>query len=177
MRELIDALGPGQSIVHGQCPTVGAGGLFLHGGYHTTLTLDYGRGNDTVTSMEVVTADGSIVQLSDASTHQDLWKAMRQAGSSFAIATRISAKVIEGLPPSRPTDGGDFFAVDMPRLEMLELMDRAAFERPGLPNYIHVNGVDFLIASADKDFGKNAAWLGSTVLKRKLRPAEWARSR
>lgn len=32
MRMLIDALGPGQTIVHGQCPTVGAGGLFLHGG-------------------------------------------------------------------------------------------------------------------------------------------------
>jgi len=35
-----------------------AGGLFLHGGYHTSLTLKYGRGNDTVTAMEVVTANG-----------------------------------------------------------------------------------------------------------------------
>ena len=101
MRTLIDALQPGQTIVHGQCPTVGAGGLFLHGGYHTTLTLDYGRGNDTVTSMGVVTADGSIVQLSEASPHRELWVAMRQAGSSFAIATRISAKVIDHLPTEK----------------------------------------------------------------------------
>ena len=85
MRELIDALGPGQMIVHGQCPTVGAGGLFLHGGYHTTLTLNYGRGNDTVLSMEVVTADGTVLELDEHSPHADLWQAMRQAGSSFAI--------------------------------------------------------------------------------------------
>ena len=64
-------------IVHGQCPTVGAGGLFLHGGYHTSLTLKYGRGNDTVTAMEVVTANGTVLQLSDASppAQQDLWRA------------------------------------------------------------------------------------------------------
>ena len=58
MRQLLDALPAGLMIVHGQCPTVGAGGLFLHGGYHTSLTLKYGRGNDSVTAMEVVTANG-----------------------------------------------------------------------------------------------------------------------
>ena len=51
MRQLLDALGPKQMIVHGQCPTVGAGGLFLHGGLHTDLgIIKYGRGNDTVKS-------------------------------------------------------------------------------------------------------------------------------
>ena len=100
MRQLLDALPAGLMIVHGQCPTVGAGGLFLHGGYHTSLTLKYGRGNDTVTAMEVVTANGTVLQLSDASppAQQDLWRAMRQAGSSFAVATRITVKVIDDLP-------------------------------------------------------------------------------
>jgi len=176
MRQLLDALGPGQTIVHGQCPTVGAGGLFLHGGYHTTLTLKYGRGNDTVVSMDVVTANGTLLTLSEGSPHNDLWTAMRQAGSSFAIATRISAKVITDLAPSAPVDGGDFFAVDMPRREMLDLMDGAASDLPGLPNYIHVNGVDFLIASADRDFGKNRAWV-ETLLKRRLTPREYLRSK
>ena len=94
-------------IVHGQCPTVGAGGLFLHGGYHTTLSLKYGRGNDTVTAMEVVAANGSVLQLSDASPAGEqrlLWQTMRQAGSSFAIATRISVRMIDDLPPSSPTE-------------------------------------------------------------------------
>lgn len=71
--------------------------------------MDYGRGNDTVLSMEVVTATGEVVQLSNESTgpHAALWTAMRQAGSSFAIATTITAKVIDDLPPDEPTDGGD----------------------------------------------------------------------
>ena len=176
MRQLLDALGEGQMIVHGQCPTVGAGGLFLHGGIHTTLTLKYGRGNDTVVSMQVVTADGSILELSDASAHQSLWRAMRQAGSSFAIATRISAKVFDDVPSWKPTDGGDFFPVEVPRARMLEMVDGAADMEPGLPNYIHVNGVDFLIASADVSFVKNAAWLEEHVLERKLSAAEWAKS-
>ena len=139
--------------MHGQCPTVGACGLFLHGGYHTTLTLDYGRGNDSVKWMVVVTADGDILQLSDESTpeQQDLWAAMRQAGSSFAIATTIAATVFD-VGVGTTTDGGDFFAVDLPRSQLLDMMDDSASERPGLPNYINVNGADFLIASASKSF-------------------------
>lgn len=177
MRQLIDALGPRQSIVHGQCPTVGAGGLFLHGGLHTTLSLDYGRGNDTVTSMEVVTADGSVLELNDTSAHRELWVAMRQAGSSFAIATRITAKVIDDLPPNRvPSDGGMFFALDTPREQLLALMDNASHERPGLPNYIHVNGIDFLIASASHKYDENAAWV-EAALGRKLTLKESMRSR
>ena len=62
MRQLLDQLPEGKMIVHGQCPTVGAGGLFLHGGLHTTLTTKYGRGNDTVTAMEVVTANGTVLR-------------------------------------------------------------------------------------------------------------------
>ena len=110
MVDLLDALEPGQMIVHGQCPTVGGGGLFLHGGYHTTLTLKYGRGNDTVVAMEVVTADGRILQLSDMNPYDGLWMAMRQAGSSFAIATKIVVKVIEDYPAELPTDGGMMYA-------------------------------------------------------------------
>ena len=102
--------------------------------------------------MEVVTAAGEILELSDSSTgkERELWIAMRQAGSSFAIATRIAAKVIDSVPPTKPTDGGDFFAVEAPRRALLGAIVDATAERPGLPNYIHVNGVDFLIASADK---------------------------
>jgi len=128
--------------------------------------------------MEVVTADGKILELSGAvGEHRDLWVAMRQAGSSFAIATRISAKVIEHLPPERvPSDGGMFFALDMPRSQLLKLMENATRERPGLPGYIHVNGVDFLIVSASHDFGANAHWL-ERLLGRRLTTREYLRSR
>ena len=122
-------------------------------------------------------ADGAILELNETSAHRELWVAMRQAGSSFAIATRISAKVIEDLPPERvPSDGGGFFALDVPRARLLELMENATHERPGLPNYIHVNGVDFLIASASHDFAENAAWVES-LIGRKLTAKEHLRSK
>ena len=62
------------------------------------------------------------------------------------------------------------------RAAMLGLMDNATRERPGLPNYIHVNGVDFLIASADTDFQKNAQWVEG-LLGRRLTAKESLRSR
>ena len=157
-RMLLDALPPGQMIVHGQCPTVGAGGLFLHGGYHTTLSLKYGRGNDTVTSMEVVTGNGTVLQLSDDSPHAGLWKAMRQAGSSFAIATRIQVRVIDDLPPTFPTDGGHMFALKLPRKAMIALTDNATREA-GLTTYFHINGVDVVSISASTSYSASRAWL------------------
>lgn len=179
MRQLLDRLPTGKMIVHGQCPTVGAGGLFLHGGLHTTLTAKYGRGNDTVTAMEVVTADGAVLELSDASTagpQQQLWRAMRQAGSSFGIATRLTVRMIDDLAPGTPTDGGDFFpSIRVPRAEMLALLRNGSTES-GMLNYIFVNGVDFLIAAASTDFRRNAAWLGSSVLGRPLTWSEWGKA-
>ena len=179
MRTLLDVLKPGQTIVHGQCPTVGAGGLFLHGGLHTTLTLRYGRGNDTVTGMEVVTANGTILQLSDASPVgpvRDLWVAMRQAGSSFAIATKVTIKVFDDLPPTVPTDGGDFFPVKLPRSRMLRLLEHAATKPGGgLLNFIHVNGVDFLVAAASTNWDENRRWLEQQI-GRKLTLGERVRS-
>lgn len=41
---------------------------------------------------------------------------------------------------------------------MLRLLRNATAGR-GLLNYIHVNGVDFLIAAASTHFSENAAWL------------------
>jgi len=179
MVQLLDRLPKGKMIVHGQCPTVGAGGLFLHGGLHTTLTIKYGRGNDTVTAMEVVTANGTVLRLSDASPagpQQQLWRAMRQAGSSFGIATQITVKMIDDLAPGTPTDGGDFFpSIRVPRTEMLSLLRNASTDG-GMLNYIFVNGVDFLIAAASTDFRKNAEWLGTSVLGRPLTWSEWAKA-
>ena len=61
---------------------------------------------------------------------------------------------------------------------MLEMVERATEhdEEAGLPNYIHVNGVDFLIVSADVDWRKNAAWLETHVLRRNLSASEGLRA-
>ena len=84
--------------------------------------------------------------------------------------------MIDDLPARTPTDGGDFFALDVPRATMLRLVERGAQDGKGQLNYIHVNGVDFLIAAASTDWRENAAWLEG-VLGRPLRPLERLRSR
>ena len=99
MRGLIDALQPGQTIVHGQCPTVGAGGLFLHGGYHTTLTLKYGRGNDTVTAMEVVIRDeGALeddVDVEEFGEEDKKARSRRVAAQMVEILTETTKEILQ----------------------------------------------------------------------------------
>jgi len=52
-----------------------------------------------------------------------------------------------------------------------------AERQAGLLNYIHVNGVDFLIAAASTEWHENAAWLEKAVLQRPLSWSERARSK
>jgi len=88
------------SFVHGECDSVGVGGFYLHGGGHASgLQEQYGSGNSTIVSMEVVTADGKVRTLSDDSDDQSLWKAMRKAGSSFGVATSLTIRIWERKEP------------------------------------------------------------------------------
>ena len=48
--------------------------------------------------------------------------------------------------------------MQLPRAAMLGLLCDATAGR-GLLNFIHVNGVDFLVAAASTRFSENAAWL------------------
>lgn len=175
MRQLADALPTGKMIVHGQCPAVGAGGLFLHGGWHTTLSLDHGAGNDTVVGMEVVTAAGDILELNATSDHQDLWTAMRRAGSSFALATRIVVQTFD-VPEDLPTDGGDPFVIHESRATLLKMVSNASDYNPGLPSFVHINGLDLIIIAASKNYTRQVAWL-ETWLGRKMTHIERAQSR
>ena len=63
------------TIVTGADPDVGIGG-WTTGGGHGPLTSRYGLGADQVLAMEVVTADGSFLQI-DPNHHPDLFWAMR----------------------------------------------------------------------------------------------------
>lgn len=91
------------TFLHGECWSVGVGGFFLHGGAHVTSIQEMyaSWANETITSMEVVTADGQIRTLSDDSDDQLLWKAMRQAGSSFGVATSLTIRMWEVPEPTR----------------------------------------------------------------------------
>jgi hypothetical protein len=74
----------------GSCPSVGVAGYSLGGG-EGSLTTKFGYGCDSITRIEVVTADGQM-QLASAEENPDLFWAMRGAGANFGVATSIEFK-------------------------------------------------------------------------------------
>ncbi|XHM68130.1 FAD-binding oxidoreductase [Streptomyces nigra] len=78
----------GVTIPAGSCPTVGVSGLTLGGG-HGVTSRAYGLTCDSLTRAVVVTADGKRLT-ADASTHKDLFWALRGAGNgNFGVVTEL----------------------------------------------------------------------------------------
>ncbi|KAG0641266.1 hypothetical protein HOY80DRAFT_1039526 [Tuber brumale] len=80
----------GRALPHGTCPGVGISGHALHGGFGYTSRM-WGTTLDNVEEMEVVLANGDIVNVSKVS-NPDLFWALRGAGSSFGIVTNFKFK-------------------------------------------------------------------------------------
>ncbi len=79
----------GVTIPAGSCPTVGVTGLTLGGGIGVTGRA-YGLTCDSLTGAEVVTADGTVRQVS-ASSDADLFWALRGGGGgNFGVVTSLS---------------------------------------------------------------------------------------
>lgn len=78
------------ATVGGTVSHTGVGGLTLHGGFGF-LTGLHGLAVDCLLSCEVVLADGSIVNASPTET-EDLFWAIRGAGSSFGVVTRFTSQ-------------------------------------------------------------------------------------
>ncbi len=72
----------------GDTPTVGVAGLTLGGG-HGFLSRRFGLAIDQLRGAEVVTADGRVLW-ADASSHPDLFWALRGGGGNFGVVTRLS---------------------------------------------------------------------------------------
>jgi len=86
----------GRGIAAGSCPTVGIAGLTLGGGLGV-LSRAWGLTCDSVTSVDIVTADGT-ARTCDAQRDPDLFWALRGGGggnfgvvTSFTLRTRPSA--------------------------------------------------------------------------------------
>lgn len=78
----------GRTIPAGSCPTVGVSGLTLGGG-HGILSRAYGLTCDSLTSAEIVTADGKHLTCS-ATANSDLFWALRGAGNGqFGVVTAL----------------------------------------------------------------------------------------
>jgi len=77
----------GLASTGGVISTTGVAGLTLGGGIGW-LMGQYGMAIDNLTSVELVTADGDVLQVSDE-TDPDLFWGMRGAGSNFGIASSL----------------------------------------------------------------------------------------
>ena len=101
----------GLAALAGSSPDVGVVGYSLGGGL-SWLGRKYGLGANSVTAIELVTADGNLVR-ADASTEPDLFWALRGGGGSFGIVTALEftlypiAEVYAGVlfwPAERATE-------------------------------------------------------------------------
>eukprot|EP01036_Dinobryon_divergens_P031889 gene31889-41375_t len=100
--------------IHGQCRAVGVAGFLLHGGVHFGgLSHLFGMGSDQILGLTMLTSNGSLVRIlssdltgarltcfRDSSPMtdgqcEDIWFAMRGAGSSFGLVTSLTVRLYE----------------------------------------------------------------------------------
>jgi FAD/FMN-containing dehydrogenase len=99
--ELNDAAAEhGLAVTGGVVSTTGIAGYTLGGGLGW-LMAKYGLAADNLLAVELVTAEGDILQV-DASSHPDLFWALRGGGGNFGVATSLTYR----LHPLRTVVGG-----------------------------------------------------------------------
>lgn len=76
------------TVAGGRAGSVGAGGFLLGGGI-SILAPEQGWSCDTLTSIEVVLGNGTVVT-SNATHHADLFSSMKGMGSNFGVATSFT---------------------------------------------------------------------------------------
>ncbi|KAJ6785623.1 hypothetical protein PWT90_00496 [Aphanocladium album] len=100
-----EALAPlGVVVPGGRVSTVGVGG-YLTGGGLSFQQASHGLACDNVANFEVVLADGSVIN-ANASSHADLWHALKGGSGNFGIVTRFDMYGIEYEDPTKPVMWG-----------------------------------------------------------------------
>jgi FAD/FMN-containing dehydrogenase len=90
--ELNDAAAEhGLAVTGGTISTTGIAGYTLGGGLGW-LMAKYGLASDNLLAVELVTAEGEVLQVDDAS-HPDLFWALRGGGGNFGVATSFTYRV------------------------------------------------------------------------------------
>jgi len=126
------------TVIHGQCLEVGVGGFILGGGINALgATARHGWAAENVIEMEMVLADGSYATVNKHfarikrlngkseknhfSDENDLWFALRGAGTSFGIVTEFLYTVYE-----RPETFPILIPIDLSRIEDIRNIEKAA---------------------------------------------------
>jgi hypothetical protein len=116
--QLLPLLPPNKTVMHGQCLEVGVAGYSIHGGVHFgSLSEQYGLAAHNIAGMELVRGDGKIINIKEGGDGrcsavvsssdgggeagllsqgecEDLLFSMRGTGSSFAVVTLLTLKVV-----------------------------------------------------------------------------------
>jgi FAD/FMN-containing dehydrogenase len=125
----------GLATTGGVISTTGVGGLTLGGGLGW-LMGSHGLAVDNLVSVELVTAEGEILEVSEAS-HPDLFWAVRGGGGNFGVATRLEFR----LHPLTGVTGGLIahpFEKARDLLQLLrELMSSAPDDLALMPLLVH----------------------------------------
>jgi len=126
------------TMIHGQCLEVGVGGFILGGGINALgATARHGWAAENVIEMKMVLADGSLATVNKNfakirrkngkfekvhfSSENDLWFALRGAGTSFGIVTEFLYTVYK-----RPETFPILIPIDLSSLEDFRNIEKAA---------------------------------------------------
>ena len=83
----------GRAVLHGSSPDVGIAGYSLGGGIGW-YARKLGLATNSLTAVELVTADGSLVR-ADAQTNPELFWAVRGGGGNFGVVTALEFKTFD----------------------------------------------------------------------------------
>ena len=90
--EVVDAAAPhGLIALHGSSPNVGVAGYSLGGGMGW-LARSHGLQANSLTAIELVTADGELVR-TDAHHDPELFWALRGGGGNFGVVTALEFRL------------------------------------------------------------------------------------
>ena len=83
----------GRAVLHGSSPDVGVAGYSLGGGIGW-YARKLGLATNSLTAVELVLADGSLVR-ADATTNRELFWAVRGGGGSFGVVTALEFRMYD----------------------------------------------------------------------------------
>ena len=117
----------GKAVLHGSSPDVGIAGYSLGGGIGW-YARKLGLATNSLTAVEIVIGDGSLVR-ADATTNPELFWAVRGGGGSFGVVTALEFRMYD-----IPTAYAGMLVWDLSRIEPV-LREWAAWA-PGAPDEV-----------------------------------------